>query len=402
MSRMKDLFKLSLDDSAFQRVFGSFEEKLSRHEQMILELQRLLQGKASMKDLDQLKDDLRKEFDSKLEDLEEKVSKQIDKRIREVENNLKDKIGGLDQLGDLAKRLKSLEDSFTNNNKMLITTHEAVKCLATAYGGLSKTAAPLDNNLMKVLNGSTNQVVNNFKIIFDALTQFKGDLGMLMDKVNNYKEPTAGVTIDLSDINPRPGYVASWRDNPELPQITKFDNINEAVDYIYQLIPKLQGYLNAMHGKIVDNTSDLDGMIDKETLEKLLEKLRQAIIDMDDDLTELRKGMNKSLTRADVIALIKALTNQEDTSTSVGTVRCIACGRETTVVNGAMTEDEALKRLGAPPNSLAYMTIGGGSNYGQLYTGNDTMDREFNESPRSKRPFRASCRVTKQRPKPPS
>ena len=160
------------------------------------------------------------------------------------------------------------------------------------------------------------------------------------------------------------------------------------------MVPKLQGYLLAMHNKILDNTEGISNIMSKEALDNMLEKIKAAILEMDNDLTELKDGISKNLTRGDVLQMIKDTLKLEGRieGTSIGGVKCIACGRDMPLVNGALTEDEAAKRLGLPPNSIAFINSLGANT--QLFSNADSLKKGINETPRSVRSFHA-CKVTK-------
>jgi hypothetical protein len=143
--------------------------------------------------------------------------------------------------------------------------------------------------------------------------------------------------------------------------------------------------------------------MDRAALEALLERLRRAIADMDNELSELRRGLGRNLTRADVLAMIaEALSaNGRDLpETAVGTVRCIACGRENRQMAGALAEADAIRRYGNPTNTLAIHQVAGGNRVAELYSSPDQL--QGIESPRSARPFRAAVKISKQSmPSPP-
>jgi len=127
--------------------------------------------------------------------------------------------------------------------------------------------------------------------------------------------------------------------------------------------------------------------MDKDSLVKLIDSLRRSIKDIEKNLANLKMNSPKVLTRTEVAAMIKdALTRTTSQwTTSVGTVRCIACGREGPTMEGAMTEADATKILGEPPSSIVHGAGTGGFNVtlGQL------------DPPRSARSARASCRVVR-------
>ena len=115
MSNMKDLFKLSFDDSAFQRVFQSFESRLNQHDELLMQLQRLLQEKASQKDLDALQESLRSEFDAQLKQLENALTARIDSKLEKLELFVREQVGGANEFADIAKRMQGVEETAQNS-----------------------------------------------------------------------------------------------------------------------------------------------------------------------------------------------------------------------------------------------------------------------------------------------
>jgi hypothetical protein len=137
-------------------------------------------------------------------------------------------------------------------------------------------------------------------------------------------------------------------------------------------------------------------MIDRDALEGLRGKLRAAIGDMEDGLSELRRGLTRNLTRSEVSQMInEAISVSANTQTAVGTIRCMACGKESRQVTGATGEGEATRRLGTPTNALALLTIAGGGRVGEMYSSPEQLQPGI-ETPKAMRPFRASYKVTRQ------
>ena len=62
-----------------------------------------------------------------------------------------------------------------------------------------------------------------------------------------------------------------------------------------------------MHERVVDNFNGLENATDKQTLDKLLEKLRRAILEMDNNLTELRSDIGKNLTKKEYDTIIQKI-----------------------------------------------------------------------------------------------
>lgn len=385
-----------------------------------------------MDDINKLRDELKETIDKEIgdirNDLDEKFNQfknDMNLQIQDMKNDLnrvqqtlKDQTKALldefanqmksndqrrdEELAALKEEMKNMSrkvdkcESSSNDNR----TH--IQTIATAYAGLSKTTASLDSSLPRVLSNSTDQVNQNFSKIFAQLKQLKNKMNekpAVTERsiVEIQPEP---IKIDLSNLNPRPSCKVEFEDPPDLPRLEKFNEIESSVDYIYEMVPKLQAILDCHHDKI---SSLPDSSLDRDFLNELIEKIRNAMAGMAKDLDDLKNNMNKGLTKADVARMIREMMNTADDDpeqTSVGCVKCIACGRDMRQVAGAMTEDEALRTLGEAPNSVAMFPDIGGGSMGQMYS--RTLDRDGLESPRSKRPFR-KCKVTKQfRPHPPS
>jgi hypothetical protein len=134
----------------------------------------------------------------------------------------------------------------------------------------------------------------------------------------------------------------------------------------------------------------------------MIEKLRRGIVEMDNEIGELRKHLARSLSRADVMGMIAqalAVAGTEPVETAVGAVRCIACGKEIRHVVGALAEADAIRRFGVPTNTLALQQITGGGRVGELYSSPEQL--QGIESPRAVRAFRGTVKMSKkQMPKP--
>ncbi|OHT03375.1 hypothetical protein TRFO_29240 [Tritrichomonas foetus] len=307
------------------------------------------------------------------------------------------------ELKDLVNNLKEQNDENRN----------FIKTIASAYASVNKTEAELDPTLQRTLNTTSETISRNFKRIFDALKS--PQLGLNGSRPNSPSggglSSPRGVSaarndarrgseidgplppeLDLSDLNFVGSEIpASFNEVPQLPQIYKFDTLPESVQYLYDSFPKLQGYLKAMHDKVDDLASNQDRMratsgsaFDPSVYDNLVASVRKALNDMSADVDELRRS-KKGLSKADVLDIIRSMINTHDEldndETSVGYVKCIACGRDIRQVAGAMTEEQATRTLGNPSNSLV---VNRDKSYGQVY--GDNIDRSFLDSPRSIRP----------------
>ncbi|OHS93576.1 hypothetical protein TRFO_40165 [Tritrichomonas foetus] len=398
---MSGLFKLSLDDTAFQRVFQSFEDKLNRHEEMIMNLQRLLQQKPGRNELDKIREDLRNEFADKMQQMQSDMFDHIDDRVSKIEKHVNEQLCGLTEVTQLAQRLSLTEEVSNRNQSSISELQNHIQSIATSYGGINGAKPLLNDSLQRVLNGSTNLVVNNFKNIFESINKMKTDLKQCQDDLNKVIEDEANKKLnlekelfDLSEFDPQPDFTCNWKEMPELPKLNKFEHIVESIEYLYGLVPKLQGYMIAMHNKIVDNADGLQNAMDKDTLDRLFDKLRRAVLEMDQDLAELKQGVGKNLTKKDVLQIINEVLklDEAEQGTSIGGVKCIACGRDMPAVNGAMTETEANKRMGLPPNSIAFINNMGAST--QLFSSLNSLKNGINEAPKAMKSFHA-CKVSK-------
>lgn len=402
MSKFSGLFKLSLDDSQFQNIFQNFEDKLNRHEEMILELQRLIHQKTNRSELDKVKDMLRQEFEDKLNQLQADLSEQVDTKLHELDKKVRIQLQEVTELAQFSSRLTQNEELSNQNRKQVSELHGYLQTIIECYGGINNSVPVLNEHLHKVLQGSTDLITNNFKSIFGTLEKYKSDFNQYFKDLQKLREDfdkeqernKHAIEIDFTKIDPQPDFKTNWKVKPILPDMFKFTNITEVIEYFYSLQPKLQGYLSAMHERVVDNTIGLENATDKATLDKLLEKLRRAILEMDSDLSELRNGIGKNLTRKEVLKMINEALHpdENDNGTSVGTVKCIACGRETPIVNGAISENEATRKLGIPPNSLTLLNLNGSNT--QMYSSLSSLKSGINENPKSVKSFHA-CKVKK-------
>ena len=426
MSLGGNFVRLQLDESILDKVFKNINDRLDRHEQMILELQRLLRDKPDKSDFDNLRDDMKKDIDNKTALLEQKIKdleSKFDNRIKDLEDNfekrlmetanmlnltLRNKMSDLERRipsagindGEMGKRLSTLEETVFNNGKTLYTTREAVQAIASAMALFNNTNAKLDETLYDTLKKSVDHVNGNIKNLFDQLSQLKDSIQANSIVDRRKQEPVQVQQLvsdfDITSIKPYPSVVAHWRDPPELPPIHPFLSLGEVVDYIYRLVPKLQAHMTAMHGKIVENAADLLGKVDKSLVEKMFEKFQSVIGEMAGRLDELRDALEQTATRDEINEMVEDILSSlnQDAQTAIGRMRCMACGREIPQVVGAITEEEAQRILGPPPNSQAYR--GKNSTLGVLYREKDNFDSTIIESPRSIRPFKPATRVKKQ------
>ncbi|EAY20104.1 hypothetical protein TVAG_366120 [Trichomonas vaginalis G3] len=420
---MEELFRFSFDDSGVRKVLNAHSEELKKHQEEIDELRRLLRDRPSFTDIDKMKEGIQNDYDKKISDLQNYLN-DLEASMNKRFEQLHDEINGLPgklqantpkfdseaitkQLGQLEEKLKVIENNVNKNSQDLQKSNNYLEIMTCAYAAINNRNAPLDQNLRENLNQTTAYIVNTFKRLNEKLndhdhllSQLQSDLSKKAEARDFVPEENPQVVnnvinntnIDLSGIGPRPKFKANWEMRPDLPEINKFNDVVEAVDYIYKVLPPLQGFLYALHDRIDDIT---ETMPDVSGIEKLLQSLRNSLSSMDGDLSQLKNALKKGLTRQDVMDIISSMMQDLYTTSSVGAVKCIACRREVTQVAGAITEVDALKTLGAPPNALAM--IGTPNRVANMYSNDNVLENGMIESPRSTRSFRSTARSISRR-----
>jgi hypothetical protein len=372
MTKRTELIQVVLDSSAMNQLLDNFESQLTRHGEQIQELFRLVRSLPTMSDFDQFRADMREDTQAAVRDL-----------VRDVQS-----------LERGARKAEALRDDFTSLStrvddcaSQLKTTTGHVQTIASAYASLAKTSARLDSDLPRTLFNTSQHVHSNFRKIFDSLKDMRNqssDTSPHSDRAPVVAADEAP-KIDLSKLQLRGESYTMFDDPPDLPELHKFVEITEPVDYIYELVPKLQSILRCHHEKLA--------ILERpaKELQDTLERVRASTVAMAHDLDELRGNLGRGLSRADVARMIRDSHPIDDgDQTAVGIVHCIACGREMRQVVGAMTEQEALRVLGDPVTSIPLAT----GTVGQMYTNTKTIDRS-GEGPRSVRPPR-KLKVVKQ------
>ena len=431
MTQLGPFVKLSLDESALEKMFAAILARLDKHDEQLTDLQKQINERPTKQDLRDLNDSLLKTIDSRTDALNKRIdqlSDDLNKKLKDLENNfdqrlqdmanmlnltIMQKIDDIEsriptsdtQMADFIDRLQAVEETTFNNGKKLHLTRDAVQQIASSICLLNNTNAVLDQTLPETLKAAINTIPTQFKQIMDQLSKLKDRLNtntvkertieraLKPDAAHSEQQVQQGTIIDLSPYHPYPACVAHWRDPPDLPQTPEFMNIGEVVDYIYKLVPKLQAHLTAMQGKIVENAQDILGKVDKGLVEKMFEKFQAVIGEMAGRVDELKDCIEQTATRDEINGMVEDIFNSmsQGGQTAIGRVRCIACGREIPQVTGATTEEESNRMLGVPPNSLISGNKSAGqSNLGVLYSKRDGFDSAIIESPRSVRPFKPS------------
>ena len=435
MSLPEHLFKasvsLTVDESLFHELLQSIQDRLRAHDEL---LEKLMRDRGGGLDMEKLRDMLREEFRGALDKLKQRLDN-LENRTGELEGSVKDldnKVGVLERrvdgtessltslnnsldgltktvnsieekasktpevveskdekqvissdldLDGIEKRLKTLEDTANATTLKLQRTRDSVQYIASAFASINDTDVALDGDLKRVMKSTADHVIQNFAELFDKIKNIASEVGK------------GRHDIDFDGRVLRPDAPANWRDQPKLPDLDKFHSVEDNVDYVYELIPRLQGYLNAMHGRIMDYDNMISNSVNRDEIASNMNGMQDKLNSLEDQIAALRAAFGKVATRNDIVAAVKKAQlgiNIDDGQTAIGYVRCIACGSQIPQVSGAMTEEEATEQLGAAPSCLA--TSPSGRTFSAMYTNStDAFDSgRLVESPRSVRPFRAS------------
>jgi hypothetical protein len=202
--------------------------------------------------------------------------------------------------------------------------------------------------------------------------------------------------LNFAEFRPYPAVAAHWSDPPELPPIYQFKSLGNFVDYFYRVMPKLQAHLTAIQGKIVDLDGAFDSKVDRGLVEKMFDRFHGVVSELKNGLDDLKNALEQTATREEINGIIEDLLGSlnMETETSIGRVKCIACGREMNKVAGALTEAEIARALGNPPNSIAFHASASHA-IGVAFQSREGFDSAIVESPRALRP----CRPIPVRPK---
>jgi hypothetical protein len=240
---------------------------------------------------------------------------------------------------------------------------------------------------------TADHIRSRFAAISDRIDRLGRELQALKDAMPEQRQET-----DFGRLELQPPFFTVWNEPPDLPALRKFESHENAIEYIYRLMPKLQGYLNAIHLKLTDVDNQLPAFArreDTDGAEANVADLSQSVEMLAKHLQDMRGMMGKMANKDEIVAALRKVhappAQGPDMRTAIGCVKCMACGRDMAQVSGAMPEEEATKMLGAPPNCVA---TGSPSAlpFAPMYTAN-TMEAfdtaRIIESPRAGRSFRA-------------
>ena len=289
-----------------------------------------------------------------------------------------------------------------NTNSSSSNINKNVKYSGKSINNKNK-AIVLDENIYYILKDPITTVNNNFRSLGKEIKLLKDKIEQ--QQIPNEEKPHEMIQItqetnqpthefDITSIHPYPPVAAHWRDPPELPAIHPFLNIGEVVDYIYRIVPRLQAHMSAMQAKIVENSGDITNKVDRSLVEKMFEKFQAVVSGLSKRVSELKEGYDHTPSRNEINSIVESMIGMitQESQTSIGRLKCIACGREIPQVTGAMSEDEAFNALGPVTNSTVFH-VHSPANVGVRYGDSEHFDSEIVESPLSIRPNKISKEV---------
>ena len=239
----------------------------------------------------------------------------------------------------------------------------------------------LDNSNDQTNNANTNVNVN---------TQPTQNIVYHQTVINH--EISRPYEVDFSSMRPGPSIKWNIDESPDLPPLITFNNLADPIDYIYRLVPTLQGILVGMTDAIHEQKENNVPQVSKESVDNMFDKLSNSFKELAKQVIRLSEQMQGLPTMADLRQAISGIQINDLPETAIGVVHCMTCGREISQVTGAMSYEEAVKQLGRAPTSIAGRGSAGKS-LGIQYTGRSNFDSTICESPRSVRSARSSTPI---------
>lgn len=425
----RPLLKLQLDQSSLGSILQNINNTLDQHYQMILDLQNRINVIPTRTELHTFKSQMLKDLDEKGEKLNERMNKfeeKVQKHLHDLDDSFSQSLLENTNMLNISIRRKfdemtkqipglSIDDTKFDKEKMdlleqRIVTAEAnaelnrdfIQQIASSIGRFNNSKIELDNKLYDSLKPPIVSVNDNIKALQIEIQALKDQMNAqsqlierksipeLANYVQTAKQENASVDFDITAIRPYPSMVAHWRDVPELPQIHPFLSIGEVVDYVYRIVPKLQAHLNAMQSHMVDEAAEVANKVDKPLIEKMFEKFQGMIYSISKRISELKDGYDKTASRDEINSIVEELLKvmTKDSQTSVGQLKCMACGREIPLVTGSMTEEEADNSLGPATSQTVFHVKS--AKVGVRYGDTSHFDSEIIEAPLSIRPAKVS------------
>lgn len=250
-------------------------------------------------------------IESALDQLKEKIKAMIPK------DNSQD----IERLNHDINELKSNQNIYETDSQ---STKDFIKTIANSYAMISKqTVGSLNQSLSEILNSTTSKLIEELSTIPKLASEIEE-----CKQIANKPIPIRPPSPDISKLELREQCPLDFMRPPVFPTLKKFSKIENAVDFIYELVPVVQSYVLTNRQQIIDNIDDMDRQNEQ------LECLRN-------DLSEMRQIILRLPTREDFSLAMKTSrkTIEPDSCRGIGFAKCIACGRE---VQTAVSSERSL------------------------------------------------------------
>lgn len=401
----KPFFRFSLDESSLHNFFSTVKERLSHYDSLFAEQNNKIFTLNAQLNLQSNKEQLVQKLQSEISNLSNQIksietsannnSKDIqslsnemhqlkpyfESKINEITQLFEKKLSeknnhDQNQLSDLSNQLSAhieqlISESVTPITEKINLINDDITKINQKHGQIAKE---IDQNAQEI--GDAKKIIETIKNSFLSLNPDKNDLphaaSFVNDQFNSIFSSLKEMKKSLNVLNSRPQEPdlsslqfhpieseCNFSQPPELPPLYKFRKISDSVNYIYELVPYLQSYLNAIY---YQNQETIRKEADDN--EKKKEKDKE-IVELRYEIANIKSLMTNLATREDVNIIArgrstrtvftpcegsydKAMKNSIAPSTGLnqsnlpsnggfgnsGAMKCIACGRELPNNNG--------------------------------------------------------------------
>ena len=316
------------NNESIQKITSDFSSLSNTINSQLLELSKKVEEK-----LKESHADNGLQFDDLFNKLTKHTKELVDDSIASINNKVEDFSHLITNIDEDTKKNNT---QIININSQINENQKNIQMIRESF--LSLNTDSKKQNDLTPLTTTASHIINQFSTIFLAINEIKTSLLALQSRP---------VEPDLSGLSLRPdqtNILYDFSQPPYLPKLYKFNKISQAVDYIYDLVPALQTYMNAIYSienskiKLRENEKDND----QKERDKQFSEIRYEIAD-------IRSLMTNMATRDDINIIQRQRSsrggginmssfNSMDCSGLAGpsnggfggssAIKCIACGRE--------------------------------------------------------------------------
>ncbi|OHT07433.1 hypothetical protein TRFO_24318 [Tritrichomonas foetus] len=325
-----------------------FEKSLIQNNEKIEEISQNVKNEEikTKNELIKMKSEITNETNQNLNKNIEEIKIHMNELIKKSDEHFQKQFSEVNQIfSEFQNNLKSNQEKISCNEQKTAYNRKSIDALNKSFLSLtsnSKFGKSTEENLEIVASNLVSQISS----LFDQNSELKEKISKFEENFNkpfSIKSPEP----DLEHLQLRPDCQFDIDQPPILPKLHKFNSISQCVDYIYELIPILQSFLNALYENV--NHRRLKS-IDKE----------RSLAEIKYEIADIRSSLTNVATRDDLNMIMrrKIVTQPEvDLNRGINAVKCIACGRElsTTMnsVHNTFPDDNPSKRIGTAVNGGA-------------------------------------------------